>query len=40
LVKVNFINLKNMLAIQASAWEGSGLQEDVVNPEMPEYLVQ
>jgi hypothetical protein len=29
-----------MLAIQASAWEGSGLQEDVVNPEMPEYLVQ
>jgi len=40
LVKVNFINLKNMLAIQASAWKGSGLEEDIVNPEMPENLVQ
>jgi len=40
LVKVNFINLKNMLAIQASAWKGSGLQEDAVNPGMPENLVQ
>jgi len=29
-----------MLAIQASAWKGSGLEEDIVNPEMPENLVQ
>jgi len=40
LVKVNFMSLKNALAIQAGVWKGSGLQEEVINPGMPENLVQ
>ena len=34
------MSLRNALAIQANAWKGSGLQEEVVNPGMPENLVQ
>ena len=34
------MSLKNALAIQASTWKGSGLQEEVIHPGMPENLVQ
>jgi len=34
------MGLKNALAIQVGAWKGSGLQEEIINPGMPENLVQ
>ena len=34
------MSLKNALAIQTGAWKDSGLQEEVVNPGIPENLVQ
>jgi hypothetical protein len=40
LINVNFMSLKNPLAIQAGVWKGSGHQEEVINPGMPENLVQ
>ena len=34
------MGLKNALAIQTGVWKDSGLQEEAVNPGMPENLVQ
>ncbi|HWR87005.1 MAG TPA: hypothetical protein VN277_01140 [Acidiferrobacterales bacterium] len=34
------MSLKYALAIQANAWKGPGLQSEVINPGMPENLVQ